>query len=230
VIVTSGASTNVSDGLYTVNIVGNDPGIFTVASDGTGQGAILNINATTGAETVNSSTNEAAIGQTVAIFMTGLGAPDSTHADVALTTPDATPFPTDCSAVSLTASATSPGYMQVGNTAKNTITGWTPPTTAWTNIDGAVIQGELLKTNILPPCMVDPITVTFGTGVNATTATVGNGVTWAGFAAGSIAGLYQVNVTIPVGTTAGSAVPVTVTITPSATGYTSQAGVTMAIQ
>jgi uncharacterized protein (TIGR03437 family) len=231
VIVTSGASTNVSDGLYTVNIIGNDPGIFTVASDGTGQGAILNVNATTGAETVNSSSNEAAIGQTVAIFMTGLGAPDSTHADVALTTPDTTPFPTDCSAVSLTASATSPGYLQVGNTAKNTITGWTAPTTAWTNIDGAVIQGELLKTNILAPCMVDPITVTFGTGGTATTATVANGgVTWAGFAAGSVAGLYQINVTIPTGTIPGAAVPVTVTITPSSTGYTSQAGVTMAIQ
>jgi uncharacterized protein (TIGR03437 family) len=231
VIVTSGASTNVSDGLYTVNVIGNDPGIFTVASDGTGQGAILNVNAVTGAETVNSSTNKAAIGQTVAIFLTGLGAPDSTHADVALTTPDATPFPTDCSAVSLTASATLPGYLQVGNTAKATITGWTAPTTAWTNIDGAVIQGELLKTNILPPCMVDPITVTFGTGGTAQTATVLNGgVTWAGFAAGSIAGLYQINVTIPAGTTTGAAVPVTVTITPSATGYTSQAGVTVAIQ
>lgn len=230
VSVTSGATTNVSDGLYTVNIVGNDPGIFTVASDGTGQGAILNVNGTTGALTVNSATNRAAVGQTVAIYMTGLGAPDSTHPDVALSTPDLTPFPTDCSIISA-ASTTAPGYMQVGNTAKNTIAGWTPPTTAWTSIDGAVIQGVLLKTNILAPCMIDPITVTFGSGGSAKTATVANGgVTYAGFAAGSIAGLYQINVTIPSGTTTGAAVPVTVTITPSSTGFPSQAGVTMAIQ
>ena len=232
VIVTSGATTNVSDGLYTVNIVGYDPGIFTVASDGTGPGAILNIAPVTGAVTVNSApNNEAAIGQTIAIYMTGLGVPDSTHPDVALSSADATPFPTDCSAISLTASASSPGYMQVGNTAKTSIAGWTAPTTAWSNIDGAVIQGELLMKNILAPCMVDPITVTFGTGGTATTATVANGgVTWAGFAAGSIAGLYQINVTIPPATVAGAAVPVTVTITPVATGYSSQAGVTVAIQ
>jgi uncharacterized protein (TIGR03437 family) len=233
VIVTSGASTNVSDGLYTVSVVNNSPGIFTVASDGTGQGAILNINGVTGAETVNSSTNQAAIGQTISIYMTGLGAPDSVHPDVALATPDTTPFPTDCAAVSLTASTTSPGYMQVGNTAKGAtaIVGWTAPAAAWTNVDGAVVQSELLKTNIYPPCMVDPITVTFGSGGTATTATTASGgVTWAGWASGSIAGLYQVNVTIPSGTSTGSAVPVTVTITPASTGYTSQAGVTMAIQ
>ncbi|HUB83160.1 MAG TPA: hypothetical protein VMB03_30375 [Bryobacteraceae bacterium] len=231
VIVTSGASTNVSDGLYTVGIVGNDPGIFTVASDGTGPGAILNVNSSTGALTVNSASNKTTAGQAVAIYMTGLGVPDSTHPDVALTAADTPAFPTDCSAISLTTSANSPGYMQVGNTAKATIAGWTAPSTAWTSIDGAVIQGELLKSNILAPCMVDPIVVTFGTGSSAKTASVANGgVTWAGFAAGSIAGLYQINVTIPGGVTTGSAVPVTVTITPSATGYTSQAGVTIAIQ
>jgi uncharacterized protein (TIGR03437 family) len=232
VIVTSGATTNVSDGLYTVNIVAYDPGIFTVASDGTGPGAILNIAPVTGAVTVNSApNNEAAIGQTIAIYMTGLGVPDSTHPDVALSSADATPFPTDCSAISLTASTTSPGYMQVGNTAKTSIAGWTAPTTAWSSIDGAVIQGELLMKNILAPCMVDPISVTFGTGGTATTATVANGgVGWAGFAAGSIAGLYQINVTIPAGTTTGPAVPVQVTITPAAVGYSSQALVTVAIQ
>jgi uncharacterized protein (TIGR03437 family) len=79
--------------------------------------------------------------------------------------------------------------------------------------------------------MVDPITVTFGTGAGAKIASVANGgVTWAGFAAGSIAGLYQINVVVPTGTTAGTAVPVQVTITPTATGYSSQAGVTVAIQ
>jgi len=162
--------------------------------------------------------------------MTGLGVPDSTHADVALTTPDTTPFPTDCSVISA-ASTTAPGYMQVGNTAKNTITGWTAPSTAWTNIDGAVIQGVLLKTNILAPCMTDTITVTFGSGGSAKTAsTLDGGVTYAGFAAGSIAGLYQINVTIPTGVSTGDSVPVTVTITPASTGYTSQAGVTIAIQ
>jgi uncharacterized protein (TIGR03437 family) len=102
--------------------------------------------------------------------------------------------------------------------------GYTPP--AWTNIDGAVIQSGFLKANILPPCMTDPITVTFGTGASATTATVaGGGVLWAGFSVGSVAGLYQVNVTIPNATTTGTAVPVTVTINSNVSQT-----VTMAIQ
>jgi uncharacterized protein (TIGR03437 family) len=213
VTVTSG--TAVSDGTFQATVAAADPGIFTLASDGTGQGAILNHD-----NTINSSANAEHIGNFVQIYMTGLGAPDSTAPDVAAV--GAATFPASCAAITLTG-ATTPGYLQVVNTHVGT---YTPPSPAWTNIDGAVIQVADLKTNIDPPCMTDLITVTFGSGGTAKTATTSNaGVLWAGFAAGSVAGLYQINVTIPASTTTGSAVPVTVTI-----GSTTSPAVTMAIQ
>ncbi|HEX3747127.1 MAG TPA: hypothetical protein VHW09_24490 [Bryobacteraceae bacterium] len=215
IAVASGAA--VSDGTFQATVVQADPGVFTLASDGTGQGAILNHD-----YTVNTASNRESIGHFVQIYMTGLGAPDSTAPDVASQTPAS--FPGSCSAISL-AGATTPGYLQVVNT-KVTGTGYVPPTPAWTAIDGAVIQSSMLKTNIFAPCMIDNVTVTFDPyGTPKTADVTGGGVLWAGFASGSVAGLYQVNVTIPTGTTTGSAVPVTVTIN----GHTSPA-VTMAIQ
>lgn len=58
---------------FPVNVVAGDPGVFTVNASGTGQGAILNFNATTGDYTVNSSSNAAAKGGTVIIYVTGFG-------------------------------------------------------------------------------------------------------------------------------------------------------------
>ena len=56
-----------------VTVVAADPGIFTTDASGTGQGAVLNINATTGDMTVNSSTNPALKGSPIAIYITGFG-------------------------------------------------------------------------------------------------------------------------------------------------------------
>jgi uncharacterized protein (TIGR03437 family) len=56
-----------------VTVVASDPGIFTTDASGTGQAAILNINATTGDMTVNSTTNPATKGSTIAIYVTGFG-------------------------------------------------------------------------------------------------------------------------------------------------------------
>jgi uncharacterized protein (TIGR03437 family) len=213
VTVTSGTAS--SDGNFQATVAAAQPGLFTLASDGTGQGAIVNHDGT-----VNSSGNAEAIGNWVSLYVTGLGAPDSTAPDVA-TTPGGT-FPTGCSAITLTGAAT-PGYLQVVN---KSATGYTPPSPAWTSIDGAVIEASDLKTGILAPCMTDLITVTFGSGGTATTATTAaGGVLWAGFSSGSVAGLYQINVTIPASTTSGNSVPVTVTI-----GTTTSPTVTMAIQ
>jgi uncharacterized protein (TIGR03437 family) len=72
--------------------------------------------------------------------------------------------------------------------------------------------------------MTDAITVTFGTGASAKTSAAG-GALWAGWSAGSVAGLHQVNVTIPAGSTPGNSVPVTVT-----TGTYTSPAVRMAIQ
>ncbi len=220
VTVTSGATSNVSDGNFQATVVAADPGVFTLSSAGTGQGAILNHDGS-----VNQSGNAEHIGQYVSIYMTGLGAPDSIAPDVAIAAPANTVlFSASCSAVSLPGSATTPpGYMQVVNTKA---TNYVPPTLA--NIDGLVIESTFLKANILPPCLTDLITVTFdpaGSPTTATTGVAGVGVVWAGFSSGSVAGLYQINVFIPALTTTGNTVGMTVTMGT----YTSPV-VTMAIQ
>lgn len=56
-----------------VTVVASDPGVFTTDASGTGQAAILNINATTGNMTVNSATNPALKGSPIAIYITGFG-------------------------------------------------------------------------------------------------------------------------------------------------------------
>jgi uncharacterized protein (TIGR03437 family) len=73
VVVTYGA--DVSDPA-SVNVVDADPGIFTLNSSGTGQGAILNIAVaadSTVSYSVNGASNAAAKGSMVAIYLTGFG-------------------------------------------------------------------------------------------------------------------------------------------------------------
>jgi uncharacterized protein (TIGR03437 family) len=57
-----------------VNVVGADPGVFTLDASGVGQGAILNFNSVTGDYTVNTATNAATAGSIVVIYATGFGA------------------------------------------------------------------------------------------------------------------------------------------------------------
>jgi uncharacterized protein (TIGR03437 family) len=221
-----------SDGLFTVGTVAADPAIFTLASDGTGQGAVIDQNGS-----INGAGHPVTANSTVSIYLAGLGVPDSTGVDVAGST--ATDFPNTCVAISDTTSG-SPGLLQVVNAKA---TGYTPPSPAWTTIDGAtmsygahdIILGSNGDLNF-PPCMATAtITVTFGPANNLVTGTV----TYAGFVSGSVAGLYQINAQLPaslVGVGSGSATlagtgpqPVTVTITPvsPATTFTSQTGVTV---
>ncbi len=58
---------------FAVNVVDANPGVFTVDSSGVGQGAILNFNPTTNDYTVNGTSNPAAKGSTVALYVTGFG-------------------------------------------------------------------------------------------------------------------------------------------------------------
>jgi uncharacterized protein (TIGR03437 family) len=62
-------------------VVGEDPGIFTLAGLGTGQGAILNYDPASGSYTINSTKNAAARGSTIVIYATGLGGLVATLAD-----------------------------------------------------------------------------------------------------------------------------------------------------
>jgi hypothetical protein len=186
-----------------------DPGIFTLASDGTGQGAIENL---TSPMTVNGAT-AAARGSWVAIYMTGLGIPDSTAIDTGTLT---TGFPQNCVVISNTTKGT-PGYLQVMNTSV-TATSYTAPSPAWSTIDGAVIdfnpaKVKLVTTGGLPPCFTDPVTVSFGPlGNQVTASTAAHTVNYVGFVDGAVAGLYQINVQIPLGAPTGTTVPVTVTL------------------
>jgi uncharacterized protein (TIGR03437 family) len=64
-------------------LVNENPGIFTLGtSPGTGQGAILNYNTTTGAYTVNSTKDTATRGSTIVIYATGLGSLVTPIADI----------------------------------------------------------------------------------------------------------------------------------------------------
>src|SRR5262249_9155787 len=56
-----------------VKVVATDPGVFTTDASGVGQGAILNINASTGDMTVNGNSSPALKGSPIAIYITGFG-------------------------------------------------------------------------------------------------------------------------------------------------------------
>jgi uncharacterized protein (TIGR03437 family) len=144
---------------------------------------------------VNSDSNKAAPGGTVLIYVSGLGTPNSTAADTA--GKSAPKFPGSC----------------ISPASYITAEGITNPATA----DGAVILASVIATNMLPPCFSSGgPTVTIG-GLAAT-------VTYAGWVADSVSGLYQINATVPTKSTAGD-LPVVVTVG----GVPSQAGVTVAV-
>ena len=64
---------SVASASFPVNVVAADPGMFTIDASGTGQGAILNYNAATTDYTVNGTSNAAARGSTVVLYVTGFG-------------------------------------------------------------------------------------------------------------------------------------------------------------
>ncbi|HUK41402.1 MAG TPA: hypothetical protein VLX11_10170, partial [Candidatus Acidoferrales bacterium] len=143
-------------------------------------------------------------GSTVLIYMTGVGAPNSTALNSATATKAA--FPTTCISPA--------SYMATINALG------TPPSPAWTTVDGAVIQAGKLTTNHFPPCMATANAVTVTVGGTAAT------VAYAGWVGDSVAGLYQINATLSKTVPTGNAEPVVVTVG----GVTAQTGVTMAVQ
>lgn len=187
---------SVASAVFDATPVAANPGVFTVGSGGQGQGAILLSN-----YSVNSSTNEAAPGATVLIYVSGLGAPTSTGPDTAQKTAKA---PTTCISPA--------SYFAAVNALSPA------PSTAWASDDGAIIEATNVQTDDYPPCFATNPTVT----IEGQAATV----TYAGWVADSVAGLYQINATVPTKATANTAAPVVVTIG----GVSSQAGVTMAVQ
>ncbi len=169
IVVSFGTKSNVLTPTV-VNVATTNPGVFTVGSDGQGDGAILDPNFA-----VISSGNPAAARSTaadsdiIAIYMTGLGIPDS----------DATGTGYELACID---PAT---YLSTLNSATSS---------SLTTLDGDVILRSLLPSGKIAPCIksTNPLLVP-----SVTIGGVAAPVKYAGWVADSIAGLYQVNVQLP---------------------------------
>jgi hypothetical protein len=160
---------------------GATPGLFTY---GGGLGPAVAINSD---GTINSVTNPARFGQSQAIqlFLSGLGDVDG-GADIAVANGTPAAAPADCSS--------KVSYLTRLNVTANP---------DFDSPDGAVVD---ITANVFPPCL-DPadVSLTLG-GANASTH-----VTYAGWSSGSVAGLYQVNVFLPVASTLAGLSPAATT-------------------
>jgi uncharacterized protein (TIGR03437 family) len=181
IVVSFGAGTAVAGSApFPVNVAAADPGLFAIGADGQGEGAVLALDST-----MITEGNEGGLRQnpqdsdTVQIFLTGLGVPDS-QSDNAATGNSL--WPGDC--------VSSASYLA----SLNHLT-----SASATNVDGALISGGLLNTGRLAPCLQSSASIpTVSIGGQAAL------VTYAGWVEDSLAGLYQVNARLP-----GSAGPFT---------------------
>jgi uncharacterized protein (TIGR03437 family) len=182
IVVTSGTvASPLSSTPFNVTVNNTDPGIFTVGADGQGGGAILNSTDYSLIRTGNEAgmRSIAADSDTVLIYMTGLGIPDSSAANDGSGANNLANG-TDCIAPA--------NYFAAVNTA-NGLSG----NAALTSDDGLVLQPSLVNSTRNVPCMAASLPTVKVGNVSAT-------VTYAGWVSGSIAGLYQINARLP-GTT-----------------------------
>ena len=184
---------------YDATPIASNPGIFTTGSSGQGQGAIVLSNGTVNSSTSN-STKAVKGTSTVMVYLSGMGAPDSTATDTVST--KAATFPGACISVASFDTAVNP---------------------AWTSADGAIVQAAKIDAGHFAPCFAT-VKVTATIGGQAAT------VSYAGWVADSLAGLYQVNLAVPKAAASGNSIPVQVTVTTGGHSYSTQTGVTMAIQ
>jgi uncharacterized protein (TIGR03437 family) len=203
---------------FTVNVAATNPGLFTIGADGQGDSASLDSNWNL-ISTVNPAgmRSTASDSDTVQLYLTGLGAPDSTGDNSQAGSGGGPVWSTDCVTV---ASFLSSFNLVTSN--------------ALTSLDGTLIEASALNTNRLIPCIssssANVPSVTIG-GVSGTVA-------YAGWVPNTIAGLYQINVTLPGSaagpftTASGASVstitaPVQLPVVVTANGISSQPGVTM---
>jgi uncharacterized protein (TIGR03437 family) len=210
--------------IYRLNIAAASPGVFTEGQDGQGNAAILSWPTYAPITQANPANmrSTAADSDVIMLYVTGLGAPDSTGLNTGAGGGTA---PADC---------ITPAEYDTALTASGGVT--------VSALDGAVIEASLIAATRFPPCMA---TTTGGaSAITVPLVTIGGvaaaPATFAGFIDGSVAGLYQINFKLPstVGTfqpptgstitnvTAAVALPVAIT----ARGVTSQAGVNIWVQ
>ncbi len=188
-----------NDVVVPVDIVANAPGIFTPSGTGQGVAAVINADGT-----LNSASNPATHGTTVSIYATGLGTPNATGVADGTNALTAFAFPATCMAMDNSAylgvlqGTIDPPSAAYGNTSLGSqATGYNAST--YTTLDGAVFASAFTYAYLYPPCFV----TTTGSNVvvtlkNTAAGTPANGtVTYAGFVPDAVAGLYQVNVTLP---------------------------------
>jgi len=208
---------------FGVTIASTNPGMFTVGSNGQGDGAVLDSKwaVLTAANPAAVRTNAGAVSggtsDTIQLYLTGLGSP-STGADNASVGTTGNPtWGTDCVSTS--------SFLTSLNAAANS---------TLLSIDGSIMQSALLNTDRLVPCIAT------GSG-NSPSVTIGGRaatITYAGFVPDGIAGLYQINAKLPInGTaaftnTAGTSIasltaPVQLPVVVTANSRTSQAGVSI---
>ncbi len=172
-----GSSTNMlKSAPYSVTISATDPGVFTVGGDGQGDAAaLLPVTYDLVSQSSPATAKTGSDSDIIALYVTGLGVPDSTTGSTAWNV---------SSTVKCMAAA---DYWAAVNTTD-------APTPALTSDDGLVVQSALFAANNIQPCIKsnspDVPTVTVG-GVSAP-------VVFAGWVADSVAGLYQINVQMPV--------------------------------
>jgi len=160
----------------TVNVIATDPGTFAIGADGQGSGAILAADwSVIGPTNPAGMRSTAAKSDTVQIYMTGLGMPSGGVANTTPSGPGPSTAPADC--ISLGA------YMAAVNNANSNAT-------PLTSLDGAVIQSSVIAAGLFPPCLATNPTVNIGN-VPVTS------IAYAGWVADSVAGLFQVNATLP---------------------------------
>jgi uncharacterized protein (TIGR03437 family) len=163
---------------YFLNVIAANPGIFTVGADGQGNAAalgpnyaVINTSTPAGVRLASGSAPVVNNSDVIQLYVTGLGVPDSTGNNSA-------------SCVSTSA------YLSALNAAAGS---------SLLSLDGTVIQSALLNTYTVsstnyywvPPCMKTNTTYT------ATVGGVNAPVTYAGWVADSVAGLYQINIQLP---------------------------------
>jgi len=179
-----GTSTNLlKSQIYSVNVANTDPGIFTLNGDGEGDAAALASSYAVITQTAPAIARAtAANSDTILLYVTGLGVPDSTY------TGTAGSGGSGLSSTCMTAAA----YWADVQAA-------TSASPAVTSDDGLVIEPSFIPSGEMEPCFLV-------SGSNIPTVTIGGQAAtaeWAGWVENSVAGLYQINVQLPSATAEG---------------------------